>query len=221
MNAERRVAGAERLWPTAISVLLIAAMLAAAMIPWWPVYESGAFVVAATLAILAGSAVGVAGARFRWPSWAVVIAAAGAYVVLGVPAAVPGGAIGGVVPTPQGLVDLIAGAALSWKQLVTIAVPVGSYQALLVPPFLLGLVMATSAVTIALRTRRPAAAVIPPALLLLGGEALRGFSEALLIGIIAGTYSSIWISSAIALSCGLKAEHVFPTVHKDPIDQLP
>jgi preprotein translocase subunit SecF len=58
-------------------------------------------------------------------------------------------------------------------------------------------------------------------LLLLGGEALRGFSEALLIGIVAGTYSSIWISSAVALSCGLKAEHLFPTVHKDPIDQLP
>ena len=58
-------------------------------------------------------------------------------------------------------------------------------------------------------------------LLLLGGEALRGFSEALLIGIVAGTYSSIWISSAVALSCGLKAEHLLPTVHKDPIDQLP
>jgi preprotein translocase subunit SecF len=58
-------------------------------------------------------------------------------------------------------------------------------------------------------------------LLLLGGEALRGFSEALLIGIVAGTYSSIWISSAVALSCGLKAEHVFPPVRKDPLDQLP
>jgi preprotein translocase subunit SecF len=63
--------------------------------------------------------------------------------------------------------------------------------------------------------------IVVVTLLLLGGEALRGFSEALLIGIVAGTYSSIWISSAIALSCGLKAEHVFPTVHKDPIDQLP
>jgi preprotein translocase subunit SecF len=63
--------------------------------------------------------------------------------------------------------------------------------------------------------------IVVVALLLLGGDALRGFSEALLIGIIAGTYSSIYISSAIALSFGLKAEHVFPTVHKDPIDQLP
>ena len=63
--------------------------------------------------------------------------------------------------------------------------------------------------------------IVVVALLVLGGESLRGFSEALLIGILAGTYSSIYISSSIALSCGLKAEHLFPTVHKDPIDQLP
>jgi preprotein translocase subunit SecF len=63
--------------------------------------------------------------------------------------------------------------------------------------------------------------IVIVALLVLGGSALRGFSEALLIGILAGTYSSIYISSSIALSFGLKAEHVFPTVRKDPIDELP
>jgi preprotein translocase subunit SecF len=63
--------------------------------------------------------------------------------------------------------------------------------------------------------------IVVVALLVLGGSSLRGFSEALLIGILAGTYSSIYISSAIALSFGLKAEHVFPPVRKDPIDQLP
>src|SRR5687767_7875587 len=63
--------------------------------------------------------------------------------------------------------------------------------------------------------------IVVVALLVLGGEALRGFSEALLIGILAGTYSSIYISSSVALSCGLKAEHLFPTDRKDPIDQLP
>ena len=63
--------------------------------------------------------------------------------------------------------------------------------------------------------------IVVVALLVLGGESLRGFSEALLIGIVAGTYSSIYISSAIALSFGLKAEHVFPPVRKDPIDELP
>jgi preprotein translocase subunit SecF len=63
--------------------------------------------------------------------------------------------------------------------------------------------------------------IVVVALLVLGGEALRGFSEALLIGIAAGTYSSIYISSAIALSFGLKAEHVFPSERRNPVDELP
>jgi preprotein translocase subunit SecF len=63
--------------------------------------------------------------------------------------------------------------------------------------------------------------IVIVALLVLGGEALRGFSEALLIGVLAGTYSSIYISSSVALSFGLKAEHVFPVEKKDPIDELP
>ena len=172
MSPHRRAAGADRLWPTVISVLLLALMLTAAMMPWWPIYESWAFVVATGVAIVAGSAIAVAGAHFRWPAWAVAVAVFGAYLVLGVPAAVPGRAIGGVVPTLPGVLELLAGAALSWKQLVTIAVPVGSYQALLVPPFLLALIAATVTVTIALRSRRPSAAVIPPAFLLIAGIAL-------------------------------------------------
>jgi preprotein translocase subunit SecF len=63
--------------------------------------------------------------------------------------------------------------------------------------------------------------IVVVALLFLGGPVLRGFSEALMIGIIAGTYSSIYISSAIALDCGLTAEHLFPSAKKSAIDELP
>jgi preprotein translocase subunit SecF len=63
--------------------------------------------------------------------------------------------------------------------------------------------------------------IVVVALLILGGPALRGFSEALLIGILFGTYSSIYISSAVALDLGLKAEHVFPTVASREVDSLP
>ena len=63
--------------------------------------------------------------------------------------------------------------------------------------------------------------IVVVALYLLGGVALRGFSEALIIGIIAGTYSSIYISSAIALDCGLKAEHLLPIAITKPVDDLP
>jgi preprotein translocase subunit SecF len=63
--------------------------------------------------------------------------------------------------------------------------------------------------------------IVVVALLVLGGPVLRGFSAALLIGIIAGTYSSIYISSAIALDLGLTAEHLFPSVKKAALDHLP
>jgi len=63
--------------------------------------------------------------------------------------------------------------------------------------------------------------IVVVALLVLGGPVLKGFSEALLIGILAGTYSSIYISSAVALECGLTAEHIFPTIKKTAVDHMP
>jgi preprotein translocase subunit SecF len=63
--------------------------------------------------------------------------------------------------------------------------------------------------------------IVVVALLLLGGPVLNGFSQALVIGILAGTYSSIYISSAVALDLGLKAEHVFPPVKSHEADSLP
>jgi hypothetical protein len=156
----------------ALSVVLVAAMVLAAMIPWWPVYEHPQFIAAAVGSVLAGCAVGLLGAIFAWPSWAVACGVAASFLVLGVPLAVPTQTYLGVLPTAEGLVDLVAATALSWKQLVTITVPVGDYQALLVPPFLLGLVASALATTIALRTRRPTTAAIPPAVVLVAGIAL-------------------------------------------------
>jgi preprotein translocase subunit SecF len=58
-------------------------------------------------------------------------------------------------------------------------------------------------------------------LLLIGGPALEGFSIALLVGILVGTYSSIYIASATALDAGLTAESLFPPRKKLAIDDLP
>ncbi len=61
------------------------------------------------------------------------------------------------------------------------------------------------------------------ALLVFGGETLRGFSAALVIGIIAGTYSSIYISAALALDLGLQSEDLLERKHVKPeeVDGLP
>ncbi|CAM3026844.1 MULTISPECIES: protein translocase subunit SecF [Sphingomonas] len=44
------------------------------------------------------------------------------------------------------------------------------------------------------------------ALLLLGGHVLRGFTAAMILGIVVGTYSSIYVSSSLLITLGLRAE---------------
>jgi preprotein translocase subunit SecF len=60
-------------------------------------------------------------------------------------------------------------------------------------------------------------------LLIFGGETLHGFSAALVIGIVAGTYSSIYISAALALDLGLRTEDLLERKLTKPeeIDGLP
>jgi len=60
------------------------------------------------------------------------------------------------------------------------------------------------------------------ALLFFGGEILRGFSTALTIGIVVGTYSSIYIASAMALDLKLSATDLMPVQReKDAVDEMP
>jgi preprotein translocase subunit SecF len=61
------------------------------------------------------------------------------------------------------------------------------------------------------------------ALLVFGGETLHGFSAALVIGIIAGTYSSIYISAALALDLGLQTDDLLTRKIAKPeeVDGLP
>jgi preprotein translocase subunit SecF len=60
-------------------------------------------------------------------------------------------------------------------------------------------------------------------LLIFGGETLHGFSAALVIGIVAGTYSSIYISAALALDLGLRTDDLLERKLAKPeeIDGLP
>ena len=60
------------------------------------------------------------------------------------------------------------------------------------------------------------------ALLVLGGEAIAPFAIALIVGIIVGTYSSIYVASATALALGVSAKDLMPPeVPADEIDDLP
>ncbi len=56
-------------------------------------------------------------------------------------------------------------------------------------------------------------------LLIFGGEMLRGFSLALIIGIVIGTYSSIYVAGSLAVAMGLDRKHLIPQLHA--VDEHP
>ncbi len=58
------------------------------------------------------------------------------------------------------------------------------------------------------------------ALYFFGGESLNGFSLSLIIGIVIGTYSSIFVAGALALVMGLSRQDLLPSAKK-VVDDMP
>ena len=134
---------------------------------FWPVYESAAFVVMVAVTTIVGTTIALLGAIYRLQAHFLGVVVVIAYLLLGVPLAVPDQAFGGLLPTLEGMRSLLAGTALGWKQLLTITLPVGSYEALLVPAFLCVLVMVTASLSVALRARRAEYGVLGPIVIFL------------------------------------------------------
>jgi len=63
--------------------------------------------------------------------------------------------------------------------------------------------------------------IVVVALYLFGGEALRGFGLALIVGILAVTYSSMYVASGVALDLGSAHRDLMPSERRTPIDDMP
>jgi len=59
------------------------------------------------------------------------------------------------------------------------------------------------------------------ALVFLGGKIIHGFAIAMLIGVLIGTYSSIYVASAITLALGLNKEDLMIAQKENVLDELP
>ena len=171
MSASVGPSGPLRRGYTVGNTVLVLTATAVAATALWPVYQSAAFVVLVGVAAVLGAGVALAGALWRWPAWLVGSIAVVVYLVAGVPLAVPGQAAFGVLPSLAGLADLVPATWLSWKQLVTIVLPVGSYQALLVPALILVLLTSVIGLSLALRARTAEFALLAPLGLFLAGIA--------------------------------------------------
>lgn len=60
------------------------------------------------------------------------------------------------------------------------------------------------------------------ALFIVGGELIHGFATALIVGVVIGTYSSIYVASASALSLGISKEDLMPVEKEgDDLEHIP
>lgn len=153
-------------WPRLADALVLAALVvgaAAALGPayggerWWWTVAGGA---------LAGSlTVWVSHVVLRWSAAVTVLALAVVYFLVGPALATPSSAVAGWLPGVEPVRLLTLGVVTSWKQLLTVATPVGTSGALLVPAFLTALVAAAVATRFA-AGRRPGWALTGPLLML-------------------------------------------------------
>lgn len=178
-----------------VTVLFAVAGIAVASSVWWPVYQSPQFVVVCAGGILLGTLIALAGWLFRLHGVLVLALTLLGYLAAGVPLTMPDRVFAGVVPQPEALLELVTGTATAWKELLTILVPVGTYQGLLIPAF--AAVLGTTVITLslALRSTRGEIAVLWPILLLIVGIAF-GREESwfpLAIGLGLAVISLVWL----------------------------
>jgi hypothetical protein len=124
---------ASRIAPRVVAGALFGAVVVAiAAVAAWPIYRSWHLGLLVGVSALVAAAIATVALRFRWTGWLVAAVLAGAFLILGVPLAVPS-RLGAPAELVRGLGELTAGLALSWKDLVTVELPVGAYRNLLVP----------------------------------------------------------------------------------------
>ncbi|GAA1929432.1 transglutaminase-like domain-containing protein [Microbacterium aoyamense] len=117
----------------ALAIVVVSAVAA------WPIYASSSFLLLIVVSAVTAFAIAIAARVRRWGGWRVTAVIGTAFVVLGVPLAVPS-RLGSPLEVARGLGELLLGAVLAWKDLVTVDLPVASYRNLLVPALIVFLI---------------------------------------------------------------------------------
>lgn len=177
-----------------LGFLVLGALLA------WPIYQNVFFIFSIASAIALGGVIGWLRITRGWGLVTTALIAAGAYLVLSLPLTNPQ-ALSSPSTLLRGWLESVSGLVLSWKQLVTIDLPVGTYHALLVPAFVTFYVATLIAVSILWKSnRRTALALIPLIGVSIFGLAFGGATVAAALSIVGTTLPiSAGVAAGIAL----------------------
>ncbi|MCI1017004.1 transglutaminase domain-containing protein [Microbacterium sp. C5A9] len=126
----------------------------------WPVYEAPRALVVGIVGGVLGMLVAVVARMLRWGLLLAALAAAGVYLVVAVPLAIPS-ALTSVPAFLGGLRDAVLGVALGWKQMLTLNPPLGEYQAVLIPFLVVMIFGAFFATLLVMQQGRRATIAVP------------------------------------------------------------
>ncbi|MCV2395613.1 transglutaminase-like domain-containing protein [Actinotalea sp. M2MS4P-6] len=135
-------------------VLVLTVAIALGLLPLVPVFGATTLIAPVVAGLLVGVIVALLSARLRWGAAVTTAAALAAYLLVGPAVAMPDATVLRVLPRPQSLLDLLAGAVTSWKQVLTLDPELGATGVVLVAPFVLALVASLAALSLALRASR-------------------------------------------------------------------
>jgi hypothetical protein len=137
-----------------VSTVLLDLLFVVGAVAAWPVYRSAAYVLAVSVALLVAHLIAWAGTQWRWSGWWLALVAFGAYLALGLPLAAPSMLTGGIDQALRGFLGILTAPVTGWKDLLTLELPLGSYQTTLAPALLLWLAIPVAALSLAWRARR-------------------------------------------------------------------
>jgi transglutaminase-like putative cysteine protease len=153
------------------------ALVALALLPLWSAFQDARFWVTAGGAILIGAALAVVGAARRWSLLVVAAVVVVAYFLVSSALAFPSRALWGVVPTLDTLVASATGVVRVWKEALTLPPPFAGVESMYVVPLVLALLVTVVSVSLALRVRLFALALLAPGAALVGAIALSTFDS--------------------------------------------
>ncbi|WP_458113733.1 transglutaminase-like domain-containing protein [Arthrobacter sp. R1-13] len=159
-------------WHFAVDVAALTVLLGLGVLGFSLSYGGDPYyLVAGFGGIVLGLGVAALNAHLRLGLLITAAIALAAYLVLGTVVAVPGAAIVGFIPTLDSLRTLLLGVVFSWKDMLTVGVPVGTAGGVLIVPFLSSFITALAAALLTWRSKGPYWPLLPILVLFVTGIA--------------------------------------------------
>jgi len=138
---------------TARTIVLFNAVFVIGAVLAWPIYQHPSFIALVVVSLLLANLIALSAQWRAWRTRTLVAVTTATFVLAGVPLAIPS-SLTSPAGVLRGVLSLITGVITSWKDLLTLSLPVGSYQAVLVPAFVMFFLVPVLAFALASRANR-------------------------------------------------------------------